>query len=119
MAMKARMDRNTATSLTVQAKMWPTPRASMNENRTTKDAPSHGNTHGRTLAGTASHHDPTTMTGGSDGKVLNPRFVEALMGLPDGWLTPSTSAATVSCPNAPQKPGDSSPTDSTGTEDAA
>jgi hypothetical protein len=33
--------------------MWPTPRASMNENRTTQHAPTHGGSHGRTLAGTA------------------------------------------------------------------
>ena len=32
---------------------WPTPRASANENRTTKNAPSHGKTHGKTLAGEA------------------------------------------------------------------
>jgi len=30
---------------------WPTPRASENENRTTTNAPSHGNGHGKTLAG--------------------------------------------------------------------
>lgn len=95
MAMKARMDRNTATS--------------MNENRTTKDALSHGTTHGRTLAGTASHHAPTTSTGGPNGMVLNPAFVAALMGLPTGWLTPSTSAETDSSPSAPEKPGCSSP----------
>lgn len=63
---------------------WPTARASYNENRTTKDAPSHGVTHGATLAGTAAgwptptstdakasgaqgysspgHHDGTTLT---------------------------------------------------------
>jgi hypothetical protein len=33
--------------------MWPTPRASPNENRTTTNAPSHGNGHGKTLAGEA------------------------------------------------------------------
>ena len=32
---------------------WPTPRSSPNENRTTKVAPSHGKTHGSTLAGEA------------------------------------------------------------------
>lgn len=36
---------------------WPTPRASENENRTTKNAPSHGKSHGRTLAGTV--HEET------------------------------------------------------------
>lgn len=39
--------------LTVAARMWPTPRSSPNENRTTKPAPSHGNGHGSTLAGEA------------------------------------------------------------------
>ena len=34
---------------------WPTARASYNENRTTKDAPSHGVTHGATLAGRAAN----------------------------------------------------------------
>lgn len=34
-----------------QAAMWATPRASPNENRTTKNAPSHGGSHGMTLAG--------------------------------------------------------------------
>lgn len=90
------------------AAMWPTPRASMNENRTTKDAPSHGNGHGRTLAGTASHHDPTTSTDGSNGMVLNPAFVAALMGLPNGWLTPCTSAVTDSSHSAPALHGNSS-----------
>lgn len=80
----------------------------MNENRTTKNAPTHGKSHGATLAGTASHHDPTTQTAGPNGKVLNPRFVESLMGLPDGWLTPSTSAATALSHNAPPKPGGNS-----------
>ncbi len=32
---------------------WPTPRASPNENRTTRNAPSHGKSHGKTLAGEA------------------------------------------------------------------
>lgn len=32
---------------------WPTPRASPNENRTTRSAPTHGNGHGETLAGVA------------------------------------------------------------------
>ena len=102
MAMKARMGggRKQPTSLTVQVKMWPTPRASMNENRTTRHAPSHGKTHGRTLAGEAlGLPDLTTRTdgGGTSLKVdLNPRFVAALMGLPWDWLTPSTSEAMAS-----------------------
>lgn len=32
---------------------WPTPRASPSDNRTTRNAPSHGNGHGETLAGVA------------------------------------------------------------------
>ena len=83
-------------------RQWPTPRASHNENRTTRDAPSHGNGHGRTLAGTAAQQfgppDPTTGTAGSDGSpraVLNPPFVETLMGWPTGW-TDCTRSATES-----------------------
>ena len=105
----------TISSLTVAVKQWPTPRASMNENRTGKDAPTHGVTHGRTLAGAVSHHAPTTPTDGPNGSPradLNPRFVAALMGLPWDWLTPSTSAATASSLNAPQPPGSNSPNDS-------
>ena len=49
------LTRNTM-PLPMAAKMWPTPRASMNENRTTQHAPSHGVTHGRTLAGSANAH---------------------------------------------------------------
>lgn len=33
--------------------LWPTPRASPNENRNTRSAPSHGKTHGKTLSGEA------------------------------------------------------------------
>jgi hypothetical protein len=143
----------------------------MNENRTTKNAPSHGVTHGETLAGTVSNwampvarddqkspeahiamkqrllgrkptaavtsltvqvklwptptaHDPKDMGSPPAAKLrkspglpvlaeahglpqemetgqttsprvdLNLRFVEALMGLPSGWLTPSIWVAT-------------------------
>jgi len=114
MAMKARMDRNTPTSLTVQAKMWPTPRA------TDQYTPDKLREDGRTKRGTgadlgavatASHHAPTTTPAGPNGPgraVLNPRFVEALMGLPNGWLTPSTWAATGSSRNVPERHGSSS-----------
>lgn len=40
------------------AKLWPTPRSSPNENRTTHHSPSHGKSHGATLAGTACHFLP-------------------------------------------------------------
>lgn len=130
MAMKERMGggRSEITSLTVQAKAWPTPRASMNENRTSRNSPSHGNGHGETLAGVAGmwsalkahnskdtgapsefdrkspeltaqviehgRHFETTMTDGpntSPKADLNPRFVERLMNVPDGWSDPTTS----------------------------
>ena len=94
-----------------QARMWPTPRASMNENRTTKPAPSHGVTHGTTLAGEASRHVPTTTTDGPNGSLkadLNPRFVAALMGVPPDWLTLSISGGTDSFRSAQQKRSDSS-----------
>ena len=42
---------------------WSTPRASPNENRTTKPAPSHGKTHGRCLAGDG-HRGPTASARG-------------------------------------------------------
>jgi hypothetical protein len=53
---------------------------------------------------------------GDNGMVLNPAFVEALMGLPNGWLTPSTSAATDSFPNAPALHGINSQNDCETTE---
>ena len=109
----------------------------MNENRTGKHAPSHGNGHGETLAGQISEwptpkttddrpgapgdlrrnspglRSVATTTGGADGspKVdLNPFFVATLMGLPMDWLTLSTSAVTASCRKQLHTPsGPSSP----------
>jgi len=112
MAMLERLGggRTEITSLTVQTKMWATPRASMNENRTGKNAPSHGNGHGMTLAGQAGHRHATTNSAGADGspKVdLNPFFVATLMGLPKDWLTLSTSAVTASCHRQLHTPSDS------------
>lgn len=79
---------------------WPTPRASANENRTTKNAPSHGQSHGKTLAGEASGSSLLaleTETGGhkhsSDCLRLNPQFVGWLMGLPLGWTDPDSPIA--------------------------
>lgn len=80
-----------------QARYWPTARASWNENRTTKPAPSHGATHGKLLAGEAVRFQSTLLDPAipEDGTVclnvgptslrLNPRFVEWLMGFPVGW----------------------------------
>ena len=106
----------------------------MNENRTGKPAPSHGQGHGETLAGTAkvwptpkatdaSRATPgdlrrntpgrqavTTSTDGSGGSPtvdLNPFFVATLMGLPMDWLTLSTSAVTALCRRQLHTPSDS------------
>src|SRR5207253_8086609 len=72
------------------AQLWSTPRGSPNENRTTHHAPSHGNSHGRTLAGDCHsfHQDPPIKTDGQpsspagpnlslpyEKRTLNPAFV--------------------------------------------
>ncbi len=79
----------TLTDATVRGGRWATPTSSDNSNRTTKIAPSHGKTHGMVLAGQAanfsSRHFPETQKDGRSGLVLNPRFVETLMGLPVGF----------------------------------
>jgi site-specific DNA-cytosine methylase len=62
----------------VRDRMWPTPRSSWNENRTTQPAPSHGNGHGRVLAGEVM---ATTPGGGR----LSSDWTEWLMGMPVGW----------------------------------
>jgi len=65
-----------------------------------------------TLTSIASRHLPMTPTDGPNGPPradLNPAFVEALMGLPPGWLTASISAETDSSPNAPAPHGNCSP----------
>lgn len=76
-------------------RLLPTPRSAANEWRTTKAAPSHGNTHGSTLAGTLNDLDrmlgrtraPSSDSAGN----INPEYVEWMMGLPLGWSNPSTA----------------------------
>jgi hypothetical protein len=93
----------------------PTPRASANERRTQKHSPTHGVSHGATLAGTVNslptptaqdakasgaagystasgRHSGTTLTDALAGAAstgrrgrVGPRFVEWMMGLPIGW----------------------------------
>jgi hypothetical protein len=122
--MKQRMPGGPRTSLTVQAKMWPTPRA---HDGTNSLGPSEFNRNSPSLEATAvtwptpTAHDakgsrspdsdrqspdlhdvvsrlaPPTPTDGADGSPkadLNPRFVAALMGVPWDWLTPCTSVET-------------------------
>lgn len=67
--------------------LFPTPRAAANEWRTTRNAPSHGKTHGKTLAGElndiwALSDKPKPSDGAGN---VNPDWVEWLMGVPMGW----------------------------------
>lgn len=95
-------------------RQWPTPRAS--DGGGGSDPPRTNDRAGSpTFKAVANEWPgllgPTTPTDGNDGSQradLNPSFVAALMGLPWDWLTPSTSAATDSSPNAQQKPGHNS-----------
>jgi len=101
-------NRTAVTSLTVQAKLWPTPRAS---DGTRGSDPAHGDG-GPSLKLAAGHglQVATTLPDGSAGsrKVdLSPFFVAALMGLPWDWLTHCTWEATDSCHSAPPAPGPS------------
>ena len=102
-------------NLADEADFWATPRSSSSENRNTKNAPSHGNGHGFTLAGQASTwaspcagdwrtHGGNQATLASQSRLsfrparmirrgrrhrprLNPLFVEWLMGWPIGWTS--------------------------------
>jgi len=60
---------------------WPTPRSSPNENRNTKSAPSHGETHGLTLAGVA-HDLSGWATPTSNGEKLS---ANPTTGMGDHW----------------------------------
>lgn len=79
----------TLDSLPAVTRMWPTPRASANELRTTRSAPSHGSTHGLLLSAVVCDTErdegrvvpPPSQSAGS----LSPDWVEWLMGLPISW----------------------------------
>ena len=79
-------------------------------------AKTYGNltTEARTMPGP---QDPPTPTAGDascvTSRVLNPQFVEMLMGFPAGW-TDCMPLATPSCPSKPLEPSASSPRDCAG-----
>ena len=86
------------TTLNHAAQNWTTPKAHdaksgdcrSERERNTPDLPAQASLHHGLLA-------EMTSTDGGDTSMpvdLNPRFVEALMGVPKGWLTPSTSVET-------------------------
>ena len=66
----------------------------------------------RQVADISGRLDPTTKPAGDSTVVLNPRFVEGLMGLPSGWLTPSILGATDSSLSVPPPHSTSCLTDS-------
>lgn len=81
-----------------QAASWPTPVATMQS--TAPSTTGAATLNGTAQATTSGLHDPTTSMDGeptsppegpsppsSRRRVLNPRFVEALMGLPPGWIS--------------------------------
>lgn len=88
-------DRAGEPKLQGQARMWPTPKTTDERDRS---CPSDQERNSPGLSAVIhGHPTQTTSTDGSDTSPkadLNPRFVAALMGVPHGWLTPSTLAET-------------------------
>lgn len=76
-------------------RLYPTPRSAANEWRTTRNAPSHGKGHGKTLAGELNDLERADgiIPGSSSESCgnVNPRWVEWLMGLPPDWTNPDIS----------------------------
>lgn len=95
--------------LSIAVKLYPTPRRAANEWRTTRNAPTHGKTHGKTLAGEVNDLERAegrvpAASSESAGNV-NPMWVEWLMGLPLGWTDPVTdNADLVAHPGWPDEP---------------
>lgn len=90
-------------SLAKEAKLWPTPKArdcrggdgtESEWNRHSPDLPALAGELSQQLACGPLDETPTCGESGSQRGDLNPRFVESLMGLPEGWLTPFTSEET-------------------------
>jgi len=94
---------NQTQSLGLQAKMvdWPTPRSSENENRTTQPAPSHGNGHGKVLAGEVQLWATPSETD-YKGSVTTERAAESTRGvrLPE-QITKSAGQAAQANPSTP------------------
>lgn len=110
-------DPNNVTLTDAAVRQWPTP--------TAHDAKGQGhentNLHNAAMPGPQAATTSPAGTPGSPGADLNPRFVEALMGVPAGWadplvsLTASTSSATDSYQRWLQLHSLSSPTVSAST----
>lgn len=87
--------RRNSLPLNAWVKLYPTPRHAPNDWRTTKNAPSHGKTHGATISGTVNDEEraagrtpaPPSESAGN----LNPDWVEWVMGLPRNWTNPDVS----------------------------
>ena len=100
--------------LTVASAMWCTPttrdwKDTSGMTYTRKDGRSRVDLLPRQVFYAHSHQDQTTSRDGGDGSatvVLNPQFVETLMGFPIGWTDLGLSA-TPSCPSKQPKPSDS------------
>lgn len=113
-------------NLPMAASMWPTActtdAASSGRATTTTDVMHPGTSLTDAMRSSFSITDgrpaPATKKGGRGGPVLDPRFVEALMGFPDGWTVPdsprdfaalaSELLETRSSPNKPSEPSRSS-----------
>lgn len=81
-------------------RLLPTPRRAPNEWRTTRNAPTHGSTHGATLAGMVNDLERAAgrvpaRSSDSAGNI-NPEWVEWLMGIPIGWTSPDVQASDLS-----------------------
>jgi hypothetical protein len=84
--------RGDETLLPGQAEQWPTPRASANENRTTKPAPSHGKGHGKVLAGEAVAW-PTPRASDTNPPGVHGNGGQDLRTEVDRWPTPRTKTS--------------------------
>ncbi len=81
--------------------LYPTPRRAPNDWRTTQNAPSHGKTHGKTLAGEVNDQERsmgrTPAKSSNSAGNMNPVWVEWLMGLPLGWTDPDVDNGDLIC----------------------